>query len=105
MQASLLRERIRIMTPVLSVNEYGEQVQEYETLYQTKARVIHDFGGREVTNNEVFNNYQKTFHVRRYIQVDEKMLIRYNKRDYRILTIEDVPSNNMKIIKGELINE
>lgn len=105
MQASLLRDRISIYVPVLSRNEYGEQVQTYEKLYDTHAEVVYTYGNRSVSNNEVVNDYSRVFRVRRYVQVSEKCQIKYNGDMYRILSIEEIRPSDMLVITTEKINQ
>ena len=105
MQASLLREVVYIYVPSLSRNQYGEQVQSYEYLYKTKAYVQHTYGNRQEENNEIVNNYRKTFTIRAYHALNEKMYIRYNNKYWRILTIEPVPNQHDIIVSTELVNE
>lgn len=105
MQASLLREVIGIYVPSLSRNSYGEQVQKYEYLYSTKAYVQHSYGSRQEENNEIVNNYRKTFTIRAYHALNEKMYIRYNNKYWRILSIEPVPTQNDIMVSTELVNE
>lgn len=105
MQASLLREIIDIYVPELSSNEYGEQVQKYERLYTTRAYVRHSYGNRAEENDEIFTNYRKTFTIRKYHNLNEKMYVRYQRRFYRILSIEEVPDNQSIILQTELVNE
>lgn len=105
MQAGLLREYISIYKPQLSKNEYGEQIQEYERVYQTKSQVKFNNGNRGISNDEVVSNYVVTFIMRRYISIAENYIIQWYDRKYRILSIEDNRQYNYKSVIGELINE
>ena len=71
MQAGLLNEMIEIFKPEISNNEYGEQIQVYRLVRDTKAQVINQSGNRENTNNEIFYSYRKSFRIRRYIDINE----------------------------------
>ena len=77
MQAGLLTETINIYNPSITTNEYGETIQ----------------------------NYTKTFHIRYYVNINENMLIEWQNKKYRILSIEELRKWNEKVITGELINE
>lgn len=105
MQAGKLNELIEIYKPSISQNEYGEQVQVYNKVKDTRAQVIYDSGNRNTSNNEVIYNYQKTFKVRRYIELMENYQIKYKNKMFRILSIEDIRQYNHKVITAELINE
>lgn len=105
MQAGRLNEVIEIFQPQIDKNEYGEQVQVYVKCYTTRAHVEYNSGNRNIENNEVVFNYNRTFHIRRYVQVNENYQIKWQGKYYRILSIEDVRPWNEKIIQTELINE
>lgn len=105
MQASLLREIIHVYAPNTERNEYGEQVQKYDFLYATKAQVSHSQGNRTQENDEVVNNYRKTFTVRSYHPLTEQLYIRYCGRFYRILSLEPVPQSDCIIVQTELVND
>lgn len=105
-RAGLFNEVIDIYKVIYSTNEFGEQVQEYIKCYTTRARVTHDNGNRTLDNGEIFYNYNKSFIVRSYVPLDERHIIEYDGKRYRILTIENrVREWNDKIIECELINE
>lgn len=105
-RAGLLNEVINILSPTSTVNEFGEKVQSYDVTYTTRARVEHNNGSRGNENNEIFYSYQKTFTVRSYVPVTEFDLVEYNKKRYRIITIDDrIKVNNDKLIITELIND
>lgn len=105
MQAGLLNEFIEIYRPKIDTNEYGEQVQVYHKCYETRAQVIYNNGNRTTSNNEIIFEYQKTFKVRRYVQLNENYQLKYQGKFYRILSIEDIRQYNHKVIIAELINE
>ena len=105
MQAGLLNELIEIYKPSIETNEFGEQVQVYNKVKDTRAQVIYDSGNRNTSDNEVIYNYQKTFKVRRYIELMENYQIKYKNKMFRILSIEDIRQYNHKVITAELINE
>lgn len=104
MQAGLLNELIEIYKPELTINEYGEQVQTFVKSYETKARVIHSSGSRNIENNEIVNNYSKTLQLRYYVDINETYQIKYQGKMYRVTSIEEVRQYNYKEIIVELIN-
>lgn len=105
MRAGLLQDLIEIYTPVVIVNEIGEEIQDLNLKVKTRARVIDNSGNRVIENGEITFSYTKSFKVRQYIQVDELDLVRFNGKDYRILSIEYSRKQQEKTINCELINE
>ena len=105
-RAGLLTELIIIKSPTSVVNEYGEKVQTYSVKYCTRARVSNNGGTRTTENDEIFYSYTKTFTVRSYVPVDERDIIKYDGKNYRIITIENrTRDNNDKLLITELIND
>lgn len=105
MRAGLLTERINIISPVLTTNDYGEQTTEWEVTYTTRARLVHDNGSRVINNGEVFYAYTKTFEIRDYVPVSNFDRIEWNNVQYRILDIEPDTKKMKKIIRVELVND
>lgn len=105
MRAGLLNKTIHIYRPTVTQNEYGEQVQQYNHHYTTRAAVDHMGGSRLLSNDEVVYDYSKTFKVWYYVPVQESDYILYNNKKWRIITIEPIQEHNEKEIQTELINE
>lgn len=106
MRAGLLTRPITILTPKTTINEFGEQVQEYEEKYKTRARVLHDNGSRNIENGEIFYPYQKSFNVRSYVPINEFDIIEFEGHQYRIITIDNrIERSNDKLVVTELINK
>jgi head-tail adaptor len=105
MRAGLLKEKIQIITPQLTVNDYGEQTTEWVSKYNTRARLIHTGGGRVEYNDEIFYSHMKTLEVREYVPVDDFDRIIWNNKQYRILDIEPDEAQMKKIIRIELVND
>lgn len=105
MRAGLLKEKINIITPIITTNDYGEQTTEWNIKYPTRARLIHTSGGRIMPNGEVFYSHIKTLEVRAYVPVDDFDRIVWNEKEYRILDIEPDESQMKKIIRVELVND
>lgn len=105
MRAGLLTKVITILSPETTINEFGEQVQEYKFKYKTRARVLHDNGSRDIVNGEIFYPYRKSFDVRSYVPVTEFDIIEFEGHQYRIITIDNrIEHTNDKVIVAELIN-
>lgn len=105
MQAGKLNKVIQLLTPTVSVNEYGEQVQSYKVRKETRASVDYAGGSRGISNDEIVYSYQKEFKVRNHVDVAETDIIQYNNKKWRILSIEPIPEWQEKKINTELINE
>lgn len=105
MIAGRLNEVVNIYNPTEVVNEYGERKTDYILAYTTRARVEYSAGNRINENDEIVFNYTKTFCVYPYVPVTETSQIEWQKKRYRILTIEVRREYNEMIINAELINE
>lgn len=105
MRAGILKEKIEIITPQITTNDYGEQTTEWVLKYSTRARLIHTSGNRIEPNSEIFYSYTKTLEIRDYVPVDDFDRIIWNEKQYRILDIEPDESQMKKIIRVELVND
>lgn len=105
MRAGLLTESIEIYEKTLVRNDYGEESENWVLKYSTKARLVHDGGGRVIQNDEVFYTHAKTFQVRSYVPVGDYDRIKWNDNFYRILNIEIDKKINNITIKAELIDD
>lgn len=105
-RAGLLTKIIKILTPKTTINEFGEQIQEYSVSYKTRARVLHDNGNRTNENGEIFYSYQKTFNIRSYVPITEFDLVEFEGKRYRVITIENrIETQNDKLVITEQIND
>lgn len=105
MIAGRLNEVINILTPMEVINEYGERKTTLKKTYTTRARVEFNNGSRRNENDEIVFDYSKTFTTYPYVPVVETSVIEWQKKQYRILTIEYRREYNELIINTELINE
>lgn len=105
MRAGLLTEQIEIWSKQLTVNDYGEEVEDWIKTYQTRARLVHDGGSRVVSNDEILFTHSKTFQIRQYVPINELDRIFWNGKFYRILNIEPDRVQMNQTIKTELIND
>ena len=105
MRAGLLTEQIEIWSKQLTVNEFGEEVEDWIKTYQTRARLVHDGGSRVVSNDEILFTHSKTFQIRQYVPINELDRILWKGKFYRILNIEPDDVQMNKTIKTELIND
>lgn len=105
MIAGLLTQRIKVITPQLIKNDFGEEETIWVDKYTTRARLVHKNGNRAIENNEVVYDYSKTFEIRSYVPIEDFDRIIWNNKQYRILDIEPNEKNMNKIINVELVNE
>lgn len=105
MNAGQLNEPIQIYEMNVVINDYGERKDSWILKYSTRAQVVYDGGNRNDNNNEIQYSYTKTFKVRSYVPVFETDKVRWQGKDYRILTIDRRRTTNDILIRAELINE
>lgn len=105
MIAGLLNEHIKILTPNIVTNDFGEGVETYILKTSTKANVIHAGSSKNLENGELFFGMSKIFKVRKYVTVDHLDIIEWNNNKYKINAIEDDKIQQCKIITCTLINE
>lgn len=105
MRAGLLTERINVLQPVVTTNDYGEETTTWQNVYNTKARLVHTGGNRMNVNNEIFYNYTKTFQIRSYVPIQEYDRILWDGKQYRILDIEPDRQQQQITVKTELVND
>lgn len=105
MRAGLLNEIVTILAPKITINDTGEQSMQYVEKLKTRAYVEHSTGNRSIENTEIVFNYTKTFKVRSYVDVCELDRISWNKREYRIISIEPNRQYQELTIIAELIND
>lgn len=105
MRAGLLTERIDVLKPVVTVNDYGEETTDWQNIYTTKARLVHTGGNRMNVNDEIFYSYTKTFQIRNYVPVQDYYRILWDGKQYRILDIEPDRQQQQITVKTELVND
>ena len=105
MRAGLLSELITIKRRVTTTNESGQKEHKYVNLKTTRARVIYSSGNRTIENKDIVWDYQYKFEVWDYVDVNEKDLIEYDGKEYRIKSINHDKHQQKKIITTELITE
>ena len=88
MRAGLLNEIITLYRPTITKNEFGEDIETWNTVGDYRARVVHAGGSRTNENSEMVYPYQKTFIVRIYVDIQEDDIIAFKSTRYRVLSIE-----------------
>lgn len=87
MRAGLLKEVINIYKPTVTKTETGAQKLTYELYYTTRSHVMHNSGSRDNESGEIFYSNNKTFVVRTYVPINEHMVIEYNSKRFKIISI------------------
>lgn len=105
MEAGRLTEIIKFEKPVVVKDEYGSSQVEWQEVFTTKANVIYTSGQKTIDNYEIFHSYVKTFEIRMYHNINEKMRIVYKGNKYDILSIEHDKPYQKIIIITQLVNE
>lgn len=105
MKAGLFKEQVEIIRSEIAKNEFGEETTEWKSLYNTRARLIHNSGSRNNSNDEIVYSYIKTIMVRYYVPVEEFDRVKMFSKIYRILEIEPSDDKSYKTIKIELVND
>lgn len=105
MRAGLLNKLIKIYKPQITINEYGEQDEEFVYYREIRAREIYNSGNRTNENGDITYSYQRTFEVRHYQNITERDRIKYNGKMYMILSVEPLDLENYKRITCDIINE
>ena len=105
MKAGILKENIEIYEPVTVTTDFGNTTQTWQRFYTTRASVLHNGGTRLNQNDEIFYPNNKTFIVRHYVPVVEKMRIHYQGKKYQITSIVPNKWYNDKEIYTTLVNE
>lgn len=105
MISGLLKDFIEIYRPHSEQNEYGELIQSYELYQRTRAHKVNNGGSRELQNSEVFYAYRVIFEIWNSVDIEETDIIHYDKKKYRILSIDENKKRLMKTITTELIDE
>lgn len=103
--AGVLNHPIEILKVTVSRNEYGEQVDSYDTLIKTRAKILNLSANRQSINNETFYDDVKQITVRYYVKVDEFDHICIDGKEYEINALIPDKENNQKIINISLINK
>lgn len=105
MNSGRLTEVITIERPSTAQNDFGATNVQWLKHIQTRADVTFESGTRATENNEVIFSYNKVFTVRYYHDIDEKDRIIWNRKKWRILSLEPDKAKQLITIRTELINE
>lgn len=106
MESGLLKDNITFQKQFVSVDDYGHEITTYTDAFTTRADVIWNNGNRIVSNEEIFYENTVSFVVRFYCPVEDTMIIKFQDKKYRIISINpEKETYSRKTIIAELINE
>lgn len=105
MQAGLLTEIIHFQESQLQRDELGGLSDDWVDMFSKRADVKFASGSRKLVNGEVFNPLAITCKIRYCREVHEKMILTYEERKYKIISINRDRKQQCTIIQAELINE
>lgn len=104
MNSAYLKHPIEIYELITTKTEYGTIETSYVKKYDTKAMVKFDSESQVVSEGEIFYPINRTFIVRAYVPVIESDRIRFDKKDWRILSINRNIYYNDIEIQTTLVN-
>lgn len=105
MRAGLLKDFVKIETPVRTATRYGSQETTWSEYWSGRAWVRFSSGTQVVENGETFNRVTKKVTIRYKTDVQSKMRLVINEKKYRILSIDESRSDQSTTLTVELINE
>jgi len=97
-----LNRKIIIRTPAFTQDSTGQQIATYSNLASVYARVIHDNGNEGLSEDIEVNKTGRTFITYFRTDVTEKMQIRYDGKDFDIVSIKEIGFRELLEIKTEL---
>ncbi len=103
MNAGDLTEIIDVYSIEYTKNKFGEEVESVNKKFTTRACVWHRSGGRRVSNDSIVYDYTKTIQVRYYVDINDRDIIEWQGKRYRIVDIEPNKRDMCKIINMEEI--
>lgn len=105
MAAGLYNTPIRIIKTKYEQDETGSMVEVDDCVICTRARIMHNGGGRSNENGDIAYLYNKQFQIHRYVNCIGYDIVEYQGKRYRILEIEDNRDYQYKMITTEQIND
>jgi len=105
LRAGLLRESVTILRPVVTRNDYGEEVTTWEQVTTTRCRVDFRSGTRAVQTDEVFGATTVVFTLRRFYTLDVYMRLQWHGRLYSIQSVNEDNAKQYITIVADMIND
>ena len=105
MRAGVLTERIILLRPVIVKNEFGAETTAYESCGRMRAQVKYNSGNRITERHEIVASVNVTFTIRNQREVDEKMRVSWQDREYLILSVNRERLRQDIVIVAEMVNK
>lgn len=105
MQAGLLRDIVRFQEVQTERDELGGFSDNWADVFTKRAEVKFASGSRKLINGETYNPLAITCKIRYCRDIHEKMILIYEERRYKIISINRDRLQQSTIIQAELINE
>lgn len=105
LRAGLLNEAVDIKRATIEKNEYGEDVETWNIIYHTRARVDQTSSQRTNENDEITMNLSKSFQLRIYVPLQAYDIIVCRNEEYRVTSLHKDRHNQLILATGDLINE
>lgn len=105
LRAGLLTERITLLDLEHVKNTYGEDKSYWVDGETLRARVQFRSGSRGEENAEVWNPTMVTFLLRVHTPVTDKMRIKWQGRQYHVVSVNMEPRLQQQTVVAELVNE
>ena len=99
------KEYISVYRASITINQVGEEEENWEKITETRAKVEKTRGNRDLIDNEVFYTAEKNFTLRHYVDVKEFDRIEHQGKYYKITNIDYFPEKMEKIVSTTLIND
>ena len=96
---------IKILKHNVTRNEYGEQVDTYDTYISTRAKIVNLSAQRSSSNDETFYTDTKQLTIHSYIKLSEYDRVEIDGKQYKIVNTVPIEEYRHNIINIEAINE
>lgn len=103
MRAGLLKEKIEILRASIVKNSMGEDIETWNTVYTTRAKVENVSSNIETVNSELTYSYTKRFEVRFYVPIEDFDRLVWRGKIYRVISIDKDKPLMRTIINAELL--
>lgn len=101
--AGLFNEPVEIYDFTKTKSTYGVVTETITKVYETRAKVGHIGGSRQVINNEIETPYSKNFVMRIYVPVTDTSWVKYDGKYYRVTSIDTDRALQQKVVVTEQV--
>lgn len=100
MRAGLMDKRVEFLRLVRTKDKYGAETVSLDSKGHFWANVSTDVDAREIGGDRILYQSIVTFKMRTLIPLASDYIIRYNGKDYRILSMEDKRIGDYKEVRA-----